>query len=128
MADYEAGACNIGHAEQRQRYLTGVASFAAAALLVVAVATVDAPRTWLLATVAPLFGGFLGILQARANFCAGFALAGVYDVSESGENRRSAPEDGQRADRRRAIVLPAKALAAACVGAVAIYAVGVAVA
>lgn len=126
MAEYEPGACNIGHAEQRQRYRTGVASFAAAALLVVAVATVDAPRTWLLATVAPLFGGFLGVLQARAGFCVGYGLAGVYDVSETGGNRRTAPEDGQRADRRRAIVLPAMALAAATVGAVAIYAVAVA--
>ncbi|MFB6269275.1 MAG: hypothetical protein ABEH83_04980 [Halobacterium sp.] len=127
MAEYEPGACNIGRAEQRQRYLTGVASFGAAALLVAAVATVDAPRTWLLATVAPLFSGFLGVMQARAQFCAGFALAGVYDVSDSGGNRRTAPEDGQRADRRRAIVLPAKALAAATVVAVLIYAVGAAV-
>jgi len=121
MAEYRPGACNIGHAERRKRYLSGVAGFAATALLVVGVATLDASRTWLLAAVAPLFGGFLGLLQARAGFCAGYAMAGVYDVSETGGNRQSAPADGQRADRRRAIVLPLQALAAAAVGAVALY-------
>lgn len=121
MAEYQPGACNIGHAERRKRYLSGVAGFAATALLVVGVATVDAPRTWLLAAVVPLFGGFLGVLQARAGFCAGFAMAGVYDVSETGGNRQSAPAAGQRADRRRAIALPLQALAAAVVGALALY-------
>ncbi|WP_353634826.1 hypothetical protein ABSL23_04190 [Halobacterium sp. NMX12-1] len=121
MTEYQPGACNIGHAERRRRYLTGVAGFAAAALLVAAVATVHADRAWLLAAVAPLFVGFLGVLQARARFCVGFAMAGVFDVSASGERRQPAPEAGQRADRKRAIVLSVKALAAATVGALALY-------
>jgi MFS family permease len=121
VTEYQPGACNIGHAERRRRYLTGVAGFAAAALLVAAVATVHADRAWLLAAVAPLFVGFLGVLQARARFCVGFAMAGVFDVSASGERRQPAPEAGQRADRKRAIVLSVKALAAATVGALALY-------
>lgn len=121
MTEYQPGACNIGHAERRKRYLTGVAGFAAAALLVAAVATVHADRAWLLAAVAPLFVGVLGVLQARARFCVGFAMAGVFDVSASGERRQPAPEAGQRADRKRAIVLSVKALAAATVGALALY-------
>ncbi|CQH62091.1 uncharacterized protein HHUB_3637 [Halobacterium hubeiense] len=121
MTEYQPGACNIGHAERRRRYLTGVAGFAAAALLVAAVATVHADRAWLLAAVAPLFVGFLGVLQARARFCVGFAMAGVFDVSASGDRRQPAPEAGQRADRKRAIVLSVKALAAATVGALALY-------
>ncbi|WP_336035699.1 hypothetical protein [Halobacterium yunchengense] len=124
MADYQPGACNIGAAERRKRYRTGVASFAAAALLVVAVLLVDAPAFWLLATVLPLFGGFLGVMQARAGFCVGFAMAGVYDVSDAGGRRRVAPESGQRADRKRAIVLPLQALAAATACALGVYAVG----
>jgi hypothetical protein len=121
MAEYQPGACNIGHAERRKRYRSGVAGFAATALLVAGVAAFDASQTWLLAAVAPLFGGFLGVLQARAGFCAGFAMAGVYDVSETGGSRQSAPAHGQRADRRRAIVLPLQALLAAVVSAVALY-------
>jgi len=121
VTEYQPGACNIGHAERRRRYLTGVAGFAAAALLVAAVATVHADRAWLLAAVAPLFVGFLGVLQARARFCVGFAMAGVFDVSASGDRRQPAPEAGQRADRKRAIVLSVKALAAATVGALALY-------
>ena len=121
MPEYQPGACNIGHAERRKRYLTGVAGFAVAALLVVAVATVHADPAWLLAAVAPLFVGFLGVLQARARFCVGFAMAGVYDVSVTGGNREPASEGGQRADRKRAIVLSVKALAAATVVALALY-------
>lgn len=121
MPAYQPGACNIGHAERRKRYLTGVVGFAVAALLVVAVAALHADPAWLLAAVAPLFVGFLGVLQARANFCVGYAMAGVYDVTVSGERRQPAPEAGQRADRKRAIVLSVKALVAATVGALALY-------
>lgn len=121
MTQYQPGACNIGRAERRKRYLSGVLGFAATALLVAAVATLQVSPTWLLASVAPLFVGFLGVLQARAGFCVGFAMAGVYDVSDDGGERRPAPEDGQRADRKRAIVLPAKALALATAGALALF-------
>ncbi|MCG1004455.1 MULTISPECIES: hypothetical protein [Halobacterium] len=121
MTEYQPGACNIGHAERRKRYLSGVAGFGAAALLVVAVATLHADPAWLLAAVAPLFVGFLGVVQARAKFCVGFAMAGVYDVSGSGDSQRPAPEAGQRADRKRAIVLSVAALAAATASALALY-------
>lgn len=123
-AAYEPGVCNIGRADRRRRYLSGVAGFAAAAVLVAVVAAVDASATWLLATVVPLFAGFLGVMQARAGFCAGFAMTGRYDVSETGDHRRTAPEDGQRADRRRAIVLSLQALGAATVVALLLYAAG----
>jgi len=122
--EYQPGACNIGHAERRKRYLGGVLGFGATALLVAAVATLQAPPVWLLAAVGPLFVGFLGVLQARAGFCVGFAMAGVYDVSDDGGQRRPAPEDGQRADRKRAIVLPVKALALATAGALVLFFVG----
>ncbi|GAA0264775.1 hypothetical protein [Halobacterium noricense] len=122
MPEYQPGSCNIGHAERRKRYLSGVTGFAVAALLVVAVATLHADPAWLLAAVAPLFVGFLGVLQARAKFCVGYAMAGVYDVTVTGGNREAAPEAGQRADRKRAIVLSLKALAAATVVALALYA------
>ncbi|MGB9964384.1 hypothetical protein [Halobacterium hubeiense] len=121
MPAYQPGACNIGPAERRKRYLTGVAGFAATALLVAAVATLHADRAWLLAAVAPLFVGFLGVLQARKRFCVGFAMAGVYDVSADGGDRESAPAAGQRADRKRAIVLSVQALAAATATALALY-------
>lgn len=121
MPAYQPGACNIGRAERRKRYRSGVAGFALAALLVAAVATLHADPAWLLAAVTPLFVGFIGVLQARAKFCVGYAMVGVYDVSATGESRQPAPEAGQRADRKRAIVLSVQALAAATVGALALY-------
>lgn len=121
MTEYQAGACNIGQAEQRKRYATGIAGFLAAALLVLAVFAFDLETHWLLAAVAPLFLGFLGVLQARERFCVGFAMAGVYDVSDTGGQRTEAPDDARRADQRRAVLLQVKALLAAIAVSGALY-------
>lgn len=121
MTEYQAGACNIGRAEQRKRYATGLAGFLAAGLFTVAVVALGLESQWLLAVAAPLFVGFLGLLQGREQFCVGFALAGVYDVSESGDQRTDAPGDRARADRRRAIRLQAKALLATLAVTLALY-------
>lgn len=121
MSDYQPGACNIGQAEQRKRYTTGILGFLAAAILTLAVFALELGTHWLLAAVAPLFLGFLGLFQGREQFCVGFAMAGVYDVSESGSTRRDAPSDARRADQRRAVLLQAKALLTAIAATLALY-------
>jgi hypothetical protein len=123
MTEYQAGACNIGRAERRKRYATGLAGFGAALVLAAGVLVLNVETPWLLAVAAPLFVGFLGLFQARAQFCVGFAMAGVYDVSDSGGQRREAPIDAKRTDQRRAILLQAKALLAAIAVTLALYVV-----
>jgi hypothetical protein len=123
MTEYQAGACNIGQAERRKRYATGIAGFAAAIVLAVGVVVLNVEAHWLLAVAAPLFVGFLGLFQGREQFCVGFAMAGVYDVSDTGAQRREAPADARRADQRRAVLLQAKALLAAIAVTLALYAV-----
>ncbi len=109
MADYRPGTCNIGHAERRKRLLYGSAAFLAAGM-VVAGSPLTAPAVVLsFATLLAL--GFLGIYQYRFAFCAGFAAAGVYDVSDGGDSRASVTDpDDRAADRRAAATLVAMSI------------------
>lgn len=126
MVEYEPGACNIGRAERTKRRYLGYLGFLAGALVVVAVPLARLDPLWLLASAAPFYGGFLGLLQARAGFCAGFGLAGVYDVSEAGESRRDVTDaDARKADRRKALTLQLEAAGLAVVAAGVVYALGV---
>lgn len=112
MVTYEPGECNIGPAERRKRRYAGYVGFLAAAVVVVAVPLLELDPIWLLASAAPFYGGFLGILQARASFCAGFGLAGVYDVSDDGTDRIEVPDAAaRRADRTRSLVMQLQAVA-----------------
>ena len=125
MAEYEPGVCNIGAGEQRRRYALGAVSFAATLLLLFAVYATALPPVLLLATFVPLFGAAEGYVQGRARFCAGYAVLGVYDVSDVGDDRREvADPDARRTDRRRALRIHAAAGATALVGALAVYGVG----
>lgn len=129
MATYEPGECNIGPAERSKRRYAGYVGFLAGAVVVVAVPLLELDPIWLLASAAPFYGGFLGLLQARADFCAGFGLAGIYDVSESGEERVDVPDAAaRRADRKRSLILQMQAVALGVVLAGAVYLVGLALA
>ncbi|MFB6075291.1 MAG: hypothetical protein ABEJ89_09780 [Haloarculaceae archaeon] len=126
MADYQPGVCNIGTAERRKRRRVGYAGFAVAVAYVGVVVVAGLPDTALLATVAPLFAGFLGALQDRLRFCAGFAALARYDLSETGGDvHRVTDADAVRRDRRRAVqIVAGAALAAAALTAVLYLAAG----
>lgn len=125
MVEYEPGVCNIGEAEQRKRYGLGALAALATLALVVAVVAFSLPAWYLFASVAPLVGVAEGFFQARFNFCAGFAMAGVYDVSSDGADRREVTsESDRRADTKRARQIHLYSVATAVAGAVVIYAVG----
>jgi len=96
MAEYTPGQCNIGGAERRRRRLVGVAGYVATAIAAAAVAFLDLPPAAMLVTMVPLFGGAVGHLQARRSFCAGFARAGIYDVSGGGDDRRAVDDEAAR--------------------------------
>lgn len=126
MADYQPGVCNIGPAEQRKRSALGAIASLVTLFLVLGVLTSDVSRLVLLLSVVPLFLVAEGFLQAQAGFCAGFASAGIYDVSESGTDRQTVENATHRAaDRRRAWKLHRQSAALAVGGALVVFVVGV---
>jgi len=128
MSEYKAGVCNIGAAETRKRYAFGTAGFLAALLLAVGLYTFAFDPLAMLVVAVPLFVGFEGVLQAYDHFCAGFAMAGVYDVSDTGGDRHEIPsEDALIADRQRAIQIHMQALVGAVVTAAFLYLLALAI-
>lgn len=119
--EYQPGQCNIGPGEQRKRRTVGWVGFGAAALLVAIVVGLSLPRHVLLLAIAPLFGGFLGIFQARAKFCAGFAVAGIYRLADGGDPTTIEDGSAKRADRRRAAGIVLKSMVAASLSTIALY-------
>lgn len=74
---YRPGVCNIGPREVAKRRAYGLVGIASAAILAVALLAVDAPPLARGLVVFPLWGGIIGLEQARRKFCAGFAYAGI---------------------------------------------------
>jgi uncharacterized membrane protein len=70
MEKYQPGVCNIGKNERRKRYGIAVVGFAVTLLVVYLILSFDLPRLVLL-----------------LSFCAGFAAAGISDLSGSGGSR-----------------------------------------
>lgn len=123
--DYQAGSCNIGGRERSQRRLLGYASLAGTAVLVAAVLGLALPEWYLLGAFPLLFGGTLGVLQARERFCVGYGLAGRYGFDDAGGTIED--EQAKASDRKRALSLSAKALVVAAVGTAVVYGLGVSV-
>ncbi|MFB6121732.1 MAG: hypothetical protein ABEJ68_11535 [Halobacteriaceae archaeon] len=124
MADtYRPGQCNIGGRERRKRLAVGGVAAVAAVVLAAAVVVLDWPPVALFATVGPLFGAFLGYLQARRAFCTGFALQGRYDVGD--ESGTVTDADARAADKVAARHLHRDAAVAAVVVAGLVTALGV---
>jgi len=124
--NYQPGVCNIGPAQQRRRLLLGVGSLVAAVALVGATFALSWPRLVLLASVFPLYGAAIGVIQYRERFCIGFAGIGVFDVGDG--TSEVADEAALAADREKAVRLNLKAVAVAVPVALAVYAVAVFVA
>ncbi|MFD1570795.1 hypothetical protein [Halorubrum laminariae] len=122
---YQPGVCNIGPAQQRRRLLLGVGSLVAAVALVGATLALSWPRWVLLASVFPLYGAALGIIQYRERFCIGFAGIGVFDVGDG--TNEVADEAALAADRKKAVTLNLKAIAIAAPTTAAVYGLSVVV-
>ena len=104
MTEYQPGVCNIGTVERRRRRLAGLGSFVVAAAVVVAVAAGAIPTTTLWGAVPFVFGGWIGVLQDRFNFCVAFGALARYDLSGSGGASGSVVEaEAVSADRRKAL-------------------------
>lgn len=112
MVDYRSGACNIGRAERRKRYVLGISALAAA--LVGVWRTGIATPLEAAGVLALLFMGFEGVYQGKTGFCAAFGHIGIYDVSDSGKapDQVRDPAD-RRTDWRRAMQVHALSAGAA---------------
>lgn len=120
--EYEPGVCNIGPAERRKRLALAGGSLAAAVVLTAVVVVEGLPVWTLLFTMFPLYGAAMGWLQARENFCIGFAAMGRYDVGDG--QYEVTNQSAREADQNRAIRLNAKALVVGGAATLAVYLLG----
>lgn len=123
--EYQPGVCNIGPAQQRRRLLLGVGSLSLAVVTVSVVLALSWPRWTLILSLFPLYGAAMGYFQYRERFCVGFAGIGVFDVGEG--TAQVQDREALEADRRRAVRMNTKSLAAGAVGSLAIYGVSLVV-
>lgn len=121
--EYQAGVCNIGGRERTRRRRFGYASLLAGAGYVAVVLAAGFPETYLFGVFIFLYGGVLGVLQARRRFCVAYGMAGRYGFDDGEGNVEDA--DARARDRKRALLLSAEAIAAAVFGASVIYGLAV---
>ena len=71
---YVPGVCNIGPWEIRRRWVGGILGLAIAALLLAVLVAAGTPTIARLTVVAPAWGGWFSVLQARRRFCGAYAM------------------------------------------------------
>lgn len=104
MAEYQPGVCNIGHAEQRKRYGLGLVGATFTVLLTILLGIGVLPSLTIALVLITVFAAFEGFLQGYFSFCAGFASKGIYDTSETGEEREEVgSEEARKKDKVRAL-------------------------
>lgn len=108
---YQPGVCNIGPAEIRRRRQVGWLGAVAGLGLAASLLLLDAPTVTRLLVALPVTAAFLGLVQARLGFCAGFGSAGLQNLGELGQEQRIEDADARAADRRRALAIYAVSIA-----------------
>jgi hypothetical protein len=113
--EYRPGACNIGPREIAKRRAYGVAGVVSAVVLGIVLVAIDAPSLARALVIFPLWGGIIGLEQARRKFCAGFAYAGIRSVMGSDATESVGDREDLRRDRAtaRRMVAYSGAIAAA---------------
>ncbi|WP_337173847.1 hypothetical protein [Paludisphaera sp.] len=98
---YIPGACNIGRAEVRLRWLVGWAGLVGAVALWGYFVWAGSPRPLRLWVGGPALMAALGFLQARRNFCVNYGLGGVAGFdAKAGRTERVEEEEARALDRR----------------------------
>jgi hypothetical protein len=112
---YQAGACNIGPAEIARRRRAGLLGVGVALALAVILVAVDAPPWARAIVIVPLGTGLVSLEQVRRRFCVGFALAGLRNFGELGQESKVTDAADRAADRRAALVMTGYSWAIAAV-------------
>ncbi len=112
--EYQPGTCNIGKAETKKRAYFGMAGFILAAAIMTGILYLGWSRLALGPLLLAFVIGFEGYFQTRYRFCAGFAMQGIYDVSEDGDSQEKVTdEQAHRADLRKAVTIHMYAIGSA---------------
>ncbi len=106
---YRSGVCNIGAAEITRRRRSGHVGTIAAIVLFGVLVALGVPPAWRLLVALPAAIGAVGYLQARRHFCAGFAMQGVFNLGELGQEALVVDPAAARRDRSAAYRLFAEA-------------------
>ncbi len=98
---YQAGVCNIGAWEIRRRRRSAMVGFVISAVLLAALVIAGVPALARLLVVFPLWGSVVSWLQARRQFCVGFAVARMSNFTDDEAGREHVDDDAaHRADMR----------------------------
>ena len=99
--EYQPGVCNIGAWEVKRRRRSAIAGFAISTILLAVLVVTGVPAVLRLLVLFPLWGSVVSWLQARRQFCVGFAVARMsnFEDEESGRERVD-DEAAHRADMR----------------------------
>ena len=103
VADYRAGACNIGPDEIAMRRRAGHAGLIVTLAVLAALVVVGAPPPWRLVIAVPAAGTAITYLQAVLRFCVNFGWRGVFNFGRVGTVDRVTDVQARRADRARAM-------------------------
>ncbi len=99
--EYQPGVCNIGAWEIRRRRRSAIVGFVISAVLLAALVVAGVPAVARLLVVFPLWGSVVSWLQARRQFCVGFAVARMSNFTDEEDGReRVEDEAAHRADMR----------------------------
>lgn len=99
---YTPGGCNINEGEIAKRKLYGLLNTVLGLLYVAMITYFDLPMLLKMGLVFPIFGAVLSFWQAKQRFCAGFALAHMYEDG-SGQITRVKDNKQQQKDQERAV-------------------------
>jgi hypothetical protein len=100
-SEYQPGVCNIGAWEIRRRRRSAIVGFAISAVLLAVLVATGVPAVARLLVVFPLWGSVVSWLQARRQFCVGFAVARMSNFADEEAGReRVDDEAAHRADMR----------------------------
>ena len=102
QGEYRSGACNIGPREIARRRAYGIAAITSAVVLGIALVAIDAPAVARPIVIFPLWGGIIGLEQARRKFCAWFAYAGIRSTAGSDATESVDDREDLRRDRATA--------------------------
>lgn len=105
----EIGTANLGPRGRRKRYILGIIMTAVSLGLAFFIKSAGLPQAWRLLLFFPLFGAFLGFIQAREKTCAVLAEKGVRDM-DGGEGKISDTQVACRLRTRGRLILVKSAL------------------
>lgn len=93
---YQPGVCNIGGPERKRRRRAGHLGVATGFGLLLAVALLDQPYYYGLASTPFFIGGAVGYIQDRLRFCAYYGRAGEYNLAGLDESPESVTDETAR--------------------------------